>query len=151
MVNPRALLIRGRSPVRVEDGFDLAGKRVLVIEDGPTLTHGEMLFGAGVVAARQHGAAEIVDPRDQAVGSMREVYARYRIGPVLPAMGYSPQQLREFEAMINATPADAVVIATPVDLRHLVTINKPAVRVTYDLEEAEGSPTIADALRPLLG
>jgi len=149
-LNPKAMVIKGRSPVTIEDGIELAGKRVLVIEDGPTLTHGEMLYGAGVVAARQAGAGEILDPREHAVGSMKDIYAKYRIGPVLPAMGYSAQQLKEFESMINNTPADVVLIATPVDLRKLVTIEKPAVRVTYDLEEAEGSPTIADALRPVL-
>jgi predicted GTPase len=148
--NPGALVVRARSPVTVEDGADLSGKRVLVIEDGPTLTHGEMLYGAGVVAAKQGGASEIVDPRRFAVGSMKDIYAKYEIGPVLPAMGYSEEQLREFESMINAAPVDAVVIATPIDLRKLVRIDKPAVRVFYDLEEAEGSPTIADALRPLL-
>ena len=149
-VNPSALLIKGRSPVTLEDGAPLAGKRVLVIEDGPTLTHGEMLYGAGVVAARQAGAGEIVDPRQYAVGSMKDIYAKYQIGAVLPAMGYSEEQLREFESMINATPVDVVVIATPVDLRKLVRIDKPAVRASYDLEEAEGSPRIADALRPVL-
>jgi len=149
-VNPRALVIKARSPVTLEDGTKLAGRRVLVIEDGPTLTHGEMLYGAGVVAARQAGAAEILDPRQYAVGSMKDIYAKYRIGPVLPAMGYSDRQLHEFESMINATPADVVVIATPVDLRKLVRIEKPAVRASYDLEEAEGSPTIAVALRPVL-
>ena len=149
-VNPDAVLIKGRSPVTLEDGAGLAGRRVLVIEDGPTLTHGGMLYGAGVVAARQAGAAEIVDPRQYAIGSMKDIYAKYQIGPVLPAMGYSAQQLREFESMINATPADVVVIATPVDLRKLVKIDKPAVRASYDLEEAAGSPTIADALRPVL-
>jgi predicted GTPase len=149
-LNPRATVILGNSPVTIEDGVELAGKRVLVIEDGPTLTHGEMLYGAGVVAARQAGVAEILDPREYALGSMKDIYAKYRIGPVLPAMGYSGQQLKEFESMINNTPADVVLIATPVDLRKLVTIEKPAVRVSYDLEEAEGSPTIADALRPVL-
>jgi predicted GTPase len=149
-LNPKAMVITGRSPVTIEDGMNLTGKRVLVIEDGPTLTHGEMLYGAGVVAARQAGAAEILDPREHAVGSMKDIYAKYRIGPVLPAMGYSAQQLKEFESMINNTGADVVLIATPVDLRKLVAIEKPAVRVTYDLEEAEGSPTIADALRPVL-
>jgi predicted GTPase len=149
-VNPEAMVIRAKSPVRLEGDGDLAGKRVLVIEDGPTLTHGEMLYGAGVVAARQEGAAEIVDPRDLAVGSMRDIYEKYEIGPVLPAMGYSDEQLREFESMINSAPVDVVVIATPVDLRRLISIDKPAVRVHYDLEESEGSPTIADALRPVL-
>jgi predicted GTPase len=148
--NPDALIIKARSPVTLEDGTDLAGKRVLVIEDGPTLTHGGMLFGAGVVAARRQGAAEIVDPREAAVGSMKDIYAKYEIGPVLPAMGYSDQQLQEFESMINTTAADVVVIATPIDLRKLVRIEKPAVRVFYDLEEADGSPTMAEALRPVL-
>jgi predicted GTPase len=149
-VNPEATIIHARSPVRLEGEGNLAGKRVLVIEDGPTLTHGEMLYGAGVVAARQHGAAEIVDPRDLAVGSMKDIYAKYEIGPVLPAMGYSASQLHEFQSMINGAPVDVVLIATPVDLRRLVDIDKPAVRVYYDLEEAEGSPTIADALRSVL-
>src|SRR6266508_3436788 len=149
-VNPEAMVIKAKSPVRLEGEVDLAGKRVLVIEDGPTLTHGEMLYGAGVVAARQEGAAEIVDPRELAVGSMRDVFDEYEIGPVLPAMGYSAEQLREFESMINSAPADVVVIATPVDLRRLINIDKPAVRVYYELQEAEGSPTIADALHSVL-
>jgi predicted GTPase len=149
-VNPGAMVIHGRSPVTVEDLVDLAGKRVLVIEDGPTLTHGEMQYGAGVVAARNHGAAEIVDPRQWATGTMKDVYAKYDVGPVLPAMGYSKGQLEEFEHMINAADADAVLIATPIDLRKLVSIEKPAYRVFYELEEAEGSATIADALKPVL-
>jgi predicted GTPase len=149
-LNPKALVIRANSPVRVEGDTDVAGKRVLVIEDGPTLTHGEMQYGAGVVAARRAGAAEILDPREWAVGSMKDVYAKYNVGPVLPAMGYSDEQLHEFESMINQTPADVVVIATPVDLRRLVRIDKPAVRVFYDLEEVEGSPTIEDALESVL-
>jgi predicted GTPase len=149
-LNPTATVIKGRSPVTLEDGASLKGKRVLVIEDGPTLTHGEMLYGAGVVAAEQHGAAEIVDPREFAVGSMKDIYAKYSIGPVLPAMGYSDEQLHEFESMINAAPVDVVVIATPIDLRKLVSIDKPAVRAFYDLEEEEGSPTIEDALKPVL-
>src|SRR6266705_7061780 len=128
-LNPRAMIVKGRSPVTLEDGADLQGKRVLVIEDGPTLTHGEMRYGAGVVAARQHGAASIVDPREHAVGSMKDIYAKYEIGPVLPAMGYSAEQLAEFEHMINATDCDAVLIATPIDLRALVHIEKPATRV----------------------
>ena len=150
-VNPDALIIKARSPVRVdEDGATIAGKRVLVIEDGPTLTHGEMLYGAGVVAARQHGAAEVVDPRQWAVGTLKDVYAKYEVGPVLPAMGYSSEQLHDMETMINSTPADVVLVASPIDLRHLIKIDKPAVRVTYELEETERSPTMADALRPVL-
>jgi predicted GTPase len=150
-LNSDALVITGRSPVTFEEPIDVAGKRVLVIEDGPTLTHGEMQYGAGVVAARRGGAAEIVDPREFAVGSMKDIYAKYEIGPVLPAMGYSAEQLKEFEHMINSAPADVVIIATPIDLRRLVSIEKPAVRVSYDLEEADGSPTVAEALRPVLG
>jgi predicted GTPase len=149
-LNPDATIIRGRSPVTLEEGANLEGKRVLVIEDGPTLTHGEMQYGAGVVAARQQGAAEIIDPREFAVGSMKDIYAKYSIGPVLPAMGYSDEQLREFESMINSAPADVVVIATPIDLRHLVSIDKPAFRAFYDLEEDEGSPTVEDVLSPVL-
>src|SRR5438132_1624618 len=148
-LNPTAMIVKGRSPVTLEEGAELSGKRVLVIEDGPTLTHGGMHYGAGVVAARQHGAAEIVDPREFAVGSMKEIYAKYDIGPVLPAMGYSNGQLHEFEHVINAAPADVVVIATPIDLRKLVKIERPAFRAFYDLEE-EGSPTMVDALRPVL-
>ena len=150
-VNADALVIKARSPVRVDqDGTEIAGKRVLVIEDGPTLTHGEMLYGAGVVAARQHGAAEVVDPRQWAVGTLKDVYTKYEVGPVLPAMGYSREQLNELQTMVNTTPADMVLVASPIDLRHLITIEKPAVRVTYELEEAEGSPTMAEALRPVL-
>jgi len=149
-LNPDATIIRGCSPVTLEEGANLEGKRVLVIEDGPTLTHGEMQYGAGVVAARQQGAAEIIDPREFAVGSMKDIYAKYSIGPVLPAMGYSDEQLREFESMINSAPADVVVIATPIDLRHLVSIDKPAFRAFYDLEEDEGSPTVEDVLSPVL-
>jgi predicted GTPase len=148
-LNPAATIIKARSPVTLEEGAELEGKRVLVIEDGPTLTHGEMQYGAGVVAAREHGAAELVDPRQYAVGTMKDVYAKYRVGPILPAMGYSDTQLREFEQMINAAPADVVVVATPIDLRHLVRIDKPAFRAFYDLEEA-GSPTVEDALGPVL-
>jgi predicted GTPase len=149
-LNPDAMIVRANSPVRLEDDTDLEGKRVLVIEDGPTLTHGEMQYGAGVVAARQGKAAQIVDPRELAVGSMKDIYAKYEIGPVLPAMGYSDGQLKEFESMINGADADVVVIATPIDLRKLVDIRKPAVRVFYDLDEVPGSPTIEDALKPVL-
>jgi len=109
-----------------------------------------MQYGAGIVAARRNGAAEIVDPRELATGTMRDVYAKYPIGPVLPAMGYSHQQLSDLEQMINAADADTVVIATPIDLARLITINKAALRVRYDLAEAATSPTIKDALKPLL-
>jgi predicted GTPase len=140
--------VLAESVVAVEDAGAVAGKRVLVVEDGPTLTHGEMAYGAGVVAARRHGAAEIVDPRRWAAPSIREVYVKYNVGPLLPAMGYSAGQIADLEQTINAADADLVLLATPVDLRKLVRIDKPAVRVSYELEEV-GSPTLDDVLRPL--
>jgi predicted GTPase len=148
-VNPLATILLARSPVTAEDPSVIQGKRVVVVEDGPTLTHGGMQYGAGVVAARQYGAGAIVDVRDLATGSMREVYAKYEIGRVLPAMGYSDEQLREFEQMINGADADGVVIATPIDLRALIRIDKPATRVRYDLA-IDGTPTLADALAKVL-
>ena len=149
-LNPRATVVRARSDVRIDNPELVANSRALVIEDGPTLTHGEMQFGAGVVAARRYGAKELVDPRHLATGTMAEVYAKYHVGPVLPAMGYSDVQLHELEQMINNADADVVVIATPIDLAALITIAKPAVRVRYDLAVIEGSPTIADVLKPVL-
>jgi predicted GTPase len=131
--------------VTVDDPDAIAGKRVLVIEDGPTLTHGEMKYGAGVVAARQHGA-EVVDPREWAAGTLRDVYRLHRVGPVLPAMGYSPQQIAEMEETIDAVPCDVVMIATPVDLTRVARFSKPSVRVLYELEEAAGQPTLASIL-----
>jgi predicted GTPase len=145
-LNPRAVIIRAKSPVTVDDPAALSGKRVLVIEDGPTLTHGEMKYGAGVVAARTY-SAEVVDPRSWAVGSLKRVYERYSVGPVLPAMGYSPEQIAELEETIEAVPCDLVVVATPVDLGRVAHFAKPSVRVTYELEEVEGEPTIADVLK----
>jgi predicted GTPase len=148
-VNPGATVIKADSPVTVDNPDALAGKRVVVVEDGPTLTHGEMKYGAGVVAARRAGA-EIVDPRPYAVGTLQRTYEQYDVGPVLPAMGYSQQQLDEMRQMIDAADCDLVVIATPIDLRSLIDVSKPAVRVTYDLQEREGSPTIRDVLSPVL-
>lgn len=148
-VNPGAVVVRANSPVSVDRPQELPGKRVLVIEDGPTLTHGGMKFGAGVVAARRAGA-EVVDPRPWAVGTLEDVYRQYDVGPVLPAMGYSAQQLEEMERMVDAAQCDLVVIATPVDLRRIMRLSKSAVRVTYELEEVEGSPTIRDLLRPVV-
>jgi predicted GTPase len=145
-LNPDAVVVRAESPVTVDDPAAVEGKRVLVIEDGPTLSHGEMTYGAGVVAARRHGAAEIVDPREWAVGSLREVYERYPVGPVLPAMGYSDEQIAELERTIDAVPCDLVLVATPVDLSRVASFEKPSVRVGYELAEAEGQPTIADLL-----
>ena len=148
-LNPVATIIKARSPVKVDKPDLLSGKRVLVIEDGPTLTHGEMKFGAGVVAARKYDVAEIVDPRPNAVGTLEDVYRKYDVGPVLPAMGYSPEQLAEMEKTIDVTDCDLVVIATPIDLRHVVSFSKPSVRVTYELEEV-GSPTLNDVLAPVI-
>ena len=150
-VNPRATVVKANSPVTVEEPSQIAGKRVLVVEDGPTLTHGEMKFGAGVVAARQHGAAEVVDPRPWAVGTIEETFRKYDVGPVLPAMGYSREQLDEMEKIIDASDADLVLIASPIDLRHLIDVRKPAVRVRYELEEVAGSPTLRDVLAPVIG
>ncbi|MGH2710737.1 MAG: cyclic 2,3-diphosphoglycerate synthase [Actinomycetota bacterium] len=150
-LNPEATVIKANSPVTVDDPAAVEGKRVLVIEDGPTLTHGEMTYGAGVVAARKHGAAEIVDPRPYAVGSLKDVYERYPVGPVLPAMGYSAEQIDELEKTIDASPAELVVIATPVDLAKLADIRKPSVRVGYELEEVQGEPRLAEILRTRLG
>ena len=150
-LNPDAVIIRANSPVTVDDPSAVEGKTVLVIEDGPTLSHGEMTYGAGVVAAREHGAEKIVDPRPYAVGSLARVYEKYPVGPVLPAMGYSDEQIHELERTIEAAPVDVVVIATPVDLGRVARIEKPVVRVRYELEEAEGSPTIDQVLRERLG
>jgi predicted GTPase len=149
-LNPDATVIRAASPVTVEDPDQLRGRRVLVVEDGPTLTHGDMKFGAGVVAARKWGA-EIVDPRPLAGGTLKGIFDKYDVGPVLPAMGYSPEQLDEMKEIIDGADCDLVVIATPIDLRHLIELSKQAVRVTYELQEAEGSPTIEDVLVPVTG
>jgi predicted GTPase len=135
-LNGDAETIEATSPISIEEGVELAGARVIVVEDGPTLTHGEMGYGAGVVAARQAGA-EPVDPRPWAVGSIKDVFERYsHMGPLLPAMGYSDQQRAELSQTINAADVDAVLIATPIDLRKIVDIQKPAVRVAYELDDA---------------
>lgn len=149
-VNPDAILIEAASPIFVDQGDAIRGKRVLVVEDGPTLTHGEMSYGAGVVAARKYGAAELVDPRPYAVGSIREAYERYpHIGTLLPAMGYSQTQLKELEETINNAPADLVVVATPIHLGKILKLNKPFVRVRYELQEI-GYPTLDDVLSRFL-
>ncbi len=150
-VNPAAVIVRANSRVSVDDPAAIAGKRVLVVEDGPTLTHGEMKFGAGVVAARANGAEAIVDPRPWAVGTLEETFRTYDVGPVLPAMGYSNGQLGEMEKIIDAVDAEVVVIGTPIDLRSVIEIRKPAVRVRYDLEVLPDSPSLLDVLRPVLG
>ena len=146
-VNPTAQIIMGASPITVDKPELIKGKRVLVVEDGPTLTHGEMKYGAGTVAARQFGAAEFIDPRPFAVGEIKATFEKYpNVGVLLPAMGYSEQQLKDLETTINASGADVVVIGTPMDLRRIIDIKLPAVQVGYDLQEI-GSPTLADVLR----
>ena len=145
-INPQAVVVEAVSPIFVDQPEIIRGKRVLVIEDGPTLTHGEMRFGAGVVAARKFGAAETIDPRPYLQGSLQDTFRKYpNIGHLLPAMGYGEHQVRDLEATINATDCDAVIIATPIDLRKLVSIDKPATRVTYELQEI-GQPTLQDIL-----
>jgi predicted GTPase len=134
--NPNAIIIEANSPITVENSASVRGKRVLVVEDGPTLTHGDMTYGAGTIAARRLGAKEIVDPRPYAVGSIKDTFKKYmHLDDLLPAMGYGEKQVAELEETINATPCDLVIIGTPIDLRRLVKINKPAVRATYELQE----------------
>jgi len=146
--NPRARVVRAASPVVLEDGPSLVGSRVLVVDDGPTLTHGGMPFGAGTVAARQGGALELVDPRPFAVGSIADVLERYPHLHSLPAMGYSPDQLAELEATINASGCDVVVTGTPIDLGRLIDSTIPIRHARYELREI-GEPTLADVLAPL--
>ncbi|HQF43659.1 MAG TPA: cyclic 2,3-diphosphoglycerate synthase, partial [Ignavibacteriaceae bacterium] len=147
LVNPKATIIEGASPVTVEHPELIRGKRVLVVEDGPTLTHGEMKFGAGVVAAQKVGAKELVDPRPFTVKSITDTYKKYpNIGTLLPAMGYGAAQLKDLETTINNTKCDAVVIGTPIDLRRYIKIRKPSTRVKYDLQEI-GPTTVETVLR----
>ncbi len=150
-LNPRAVIIEAASPLFVDDAEAIHGKRVLVIEDGPTLTHGEMAYGAGVVAAKRFGAAEIIDPRPYAVGSIIATYAKYpTTGAVLPAMGYGAEQTKELRQTINNTPADVVIVATPIDLSRLIKIDKPVQRVRYELQEI-GQPTLTELLTAKFG
>ncbi len=148
-VNPEAVIIEGASPITLEnvkDEIHIRNKKVLVIEDGPTLTHGEMKYGAGTIAAEKFGAAEIIDPRNYAVGTIRDTYKKYPgIGNLLPAMGYGDKQIRDLEKTINKIPCDSVIIGTPIDLRRLIDFKKPALRVTYDLQEI-GRPNLYDIL-----
>ncbi|MFP3854227.1 MAG: cyclic 2,3-diphosphoglycerate synthase [Anaerolineales bacterium] len=149
--NPEATIIEAASPIFVDDPNAIRGKRVLVVEDGPTLTHGEMAYGAGWVAARRFGAAEIVDPRPYAVGSIVDTYEKYpTTGEVLPAMGYGDKQRQELQETINNAEADLVLIGTPIDLGKILEINKPAQRVRYELQVI-GQPTIEDILKDTLG
>ncbi len=145
--NPNAIIIEAASPIFVDNPELVKGKRVLVIEDGPTLTHGEMKYGAGVVAARRFGAKELVDPRPYLVGSMKETFEQYpEIGTLLPAMGYFDQQLKDMEDTINNTDCEVIVSATPIDITRLIKVNKPIVRVKYELEEI-GFPKLVDILK----
>jgi predicted GTPase len=135
-MNPRAMIVEAASPIQVDDPAVIRGKNVLVIEDGPTLTHGGMEYGAGVIAAKRFGAEEIIDPRPFAVDSIAAVYRKYpKIGPLLPAMGYGDSQIRDLQATVNRTECDAVVIGTPIDLGRLLTFNVPTTRVRYELQE----------------
>jgi predicted GTPase len=149
-VNPRAVVIEAASPITVEDPAAIRGKRVIVVEDGPTLTHGEMAYGAGSVAAVRYGGV-IVDPHEYAVGSIADTYRKYpTTGAVLPAMGYGAEQVRELAETIDRTPADLVLIATPIDLRRLIELRKPSQRVGYELQEI-GRPTLFDVLKERFG
>jgi len=150
-LNPEALMIEAASPLFVNDPDAIRGKRVLVVEDGPTLTHGEMAYGAGWVAARRFGAAEIVDPRPFAVGSIIDTYQKYpTTGDVLPAMGYGEKQMKELEQTIENADVDLVVVGTPIDLTRVIKINKPYQRVRYELQEI-GQPTLATLLEKKFG
>lgn len=146
LVAPKAIVVDGASPIRVDNPSIIKGKRVLVVEDGPTLTHGEMKIGAGVVAARKFGAAELVDPRPFTVGKLTETFEKYpNIGTLLPAMGYGKEQLTDLETTINNTDCDAVVIGTPIDLNRIINIKRPSTRVYYDLQEI-GSPNLEEVI-----
>ncbi len=149
-VNPDAIVVDGASPLTIDKPELVRGKKVLVVEDGPTLTHGEMKIGAGTVAANKCGAGELVDPREFAVGKLAETFQIYpNIGTLLPAMGYGDQQIKDLEATIDKTPCDVVVIATPIDLNRIVKINKPTVKVGYDLQEI-GQPDLAQAVQDFI-
>lgn len=149
-INPTCAIIDAASPISVEKHEEILGKKVLVVEDGPTLTHGEMTYGAGMVAAQKYGASEIVDPRPYTVGSITATFKKYPgIGTLLPAMGYGDQQIKDLEQTINQTPVDLVICATPIDLGRLITINKPCLRVRYELQEI-GAPTLEEVLKQKL-
>ena len=144
--NPDAIIVEAASPIFVDDPGTIRGKDVLVVEDGPTLTHGEMTYGAGVVAARRFGAANILDPRPWAVRSIADTFAKYPgTGALLPAMGYGDQQMADLQETINNVPCDLVIIATPIDLTRIIEIHRPTQRVRYELQEI-GQPTLAELL-----
>jgi predicted GTPase len=151
MLNPKARVIDAASPTFVDDGEAIRGKKVLVIEDGPTLTHGGMSYGAGVVAAQKLGAAELIDPRPYAVRSIADTFKKYpTTGTLLPAMGYGDKQQADLEETIRNTPCDLVVVATPIDLSRIIKIKQPVRRVRYELQEL-GHPTVADILKEKFG
>lgn len=150
-MNPNALVIEGASPLFVDDPEAIRGKRVLVVEDGPTLTHGEMKYGAGWIAARRFGASEIVDPRPFAVGSIHDTYEKYpNTGMILPAMGYGDEMVKDLETTINKADVDLVISATPIDLNRIIKVNKPMQRVRYELQEI-GQPTLVEILKAKFG
>ena len=149
-LNPRAQVVDGASPLFLEGGEQIRGKRVLVVEDGPTLTHGEMRYGSGTVAAKANGAAEIIDPREYATGKVRETFLKYPgIGALLPAVGYGDEQVKDLEDTIRRVPCDLVIIATPVDLTRIIRIEKPMVRVRYELKEVS-TPDLEQILKARL-
>ncbi len=150
-VNPAAVMVEAASPIFVDDPAAIAGKKVLVVEDGPTLTHGEMAYGAGTVAARRFGAAELIDPRPYAVRSIKETFAKYpHTGALLPAMGYGAEQIADLQETINSAPAELVIIGTPIDLRKVVDIQHPTDRVRYELQVI-GQPTLEEMLKAKFG
>ncbi|MEC9489267.1 MAG: cyclic 2,3-diphosphoglycerate synthase [Halanaerobium sp.] len=147
--NPEAKIVDAASPIFVENPDAIAGKRVLVIEDGPTLTHGDMAYGAGAIAANKYGAAELVDPRPYAVGSIKNTFAKYNhLSDILPAMGYGRKQMEELEETIKKVDCDSVIIGTPIDLRRIINIDKPSTRVRYELQEI-GEPTLEDIIKEM--
>lgn len=146
-LNPNALILEAASPITIDEPSLIRGKRVLVVEDGPTTTHGEMSYGAGLIAAQRYGAAEVINPRPFAVGSIAETFAKYpKIGPILPAMGYGEAQRHDLEMTINRANADAVISATPIDLRRILQVKSPVARVRYELQLI-GEPTLEEMLR----
>jgi predicted GTPase len=149
--NPKANIILAESAILADDVSVIKGKRVLVVEDGPTLTHGEMDFGAGIIAARRYGAAAIVDPRPYLSGTLKQTFVKYpRIGTLLPAMGYSREQVKDLETTINRADCDLVLLATPIDLKRLIKIDKPTLRIRYDYKD-HGQPTLESVLTQRLG
>jgi predicted GTPase len=145
------VVVKCNSPITVERPEEVPGKRVLVVEDGPTLTHGEMAYGAGILAAEQFGAASIVDPRPSAVGSIKQTLKKFpHIGPLLPAMGYHEQQLKDLEETVNKVDCDLVLLGTPIDLSQIIKINKPSMRVFYELAD-HGEPRLSELIKKQFG